>query len=236
MALAEHHVGANSINRLDKLWRQTGFRGIAASAKKSVNSINGTSGGTCVATRNHVAMAAWSREKSDVSWRSGFDWSGQLLRLKGSTVLLVMVYFTNGLAESGENLEKMWELANLIRDRELPFICMGDWDMTPEEMQKTVSVRIIGAVIKTPVCVEYTCTSGNRLLDYALADRKLASVVQVEPYWAVPWKSHVALEVTVRRAPRTHRMRIACIPKHARKERGKGRLGQKLGHATRAAV
>ena len=47
------------------------------SKKKSVNSINGTSGGTCMATRNHVAMAAWSVPKSDVSGRSGFDWSGQ---------------------------------------------------------------------------------------------------------------------------------------------------------------
>ena len=34
------------------------------------------------------------------------------MRLKGSTVLLVMVYLTTGLAESGERLEKMWELAN----------------------------------------------------------------------------------------------------------------------------
>ena len=34
VALAEHHVGANSINKLDKLWRQTGFRGTAATTKK----------------------------------------------------------------------------------------------------------------------------------------------------------------------------------------------------------
>ena len=63
-----------------------------------------------MATRNHVAMAAWSMQKSDVSGRSGFDWSGQEVKLKGSTVLLAMVYLTNGLAESVENLEKMWSL------------------------------------------------------------------------------------------------------------------------------
>ena len=115
VALAEHHLGANSFNKLDQLWRQTGFRGTAATAHKSVNSINGTPGGPCMATRNHVAMAAWSMQKSDVSGRSGFNWSGQLVRLKGSTVLLAMVYLTNGLAKSCENLEKMWELANLVR-------------------------------------------------------------------------------------------------------------------------
>ena len=36
-----------------------------------------------------------------------------------------------GLAESGENLVNMWEL---VRGCELPLICMGDWNMTPEEM------------------------------------------------------------------------------------------------------
>ena len=45
-----------------------------------------------------------------------------------------MVYMTDGLAESGENLTKMWKLVNLIRGCELPFVCMGDWSMTPEEM------------------------------------------------------------------------------------------------------
>ena len=151
------------------------------------------------------------------------------MRLKGSTVLLVMVYLTNGLAESGENLEKMWELANLIRDRELPFICMGDLNMTPEEMQKTELVSSTGAVIKTLVRVEYTCTSGHRLLDY----RRLASVVQVEPYWAVLWKSHVALEVTVCRAPRTHTMRIACIPKKIPQGKSVGKDNWDKNWATR---
>ena len=82
----------------------SGFRGTAATAKQSDNSTKGTSGGASMATRNHVALAAWSSEKSDLCGRSGFDWSAQLAGLRGSTVPLVMVYMTNGLAESGENL------------------------------------------------------------------------------------------------------------------------------------
>ena len=96
VAVAEHHLRANRVSKLDKLWRQTGFRDTAATAKKSVNSINSTSGGTCMATRNHVAMAAWSIRKSHVSGRPGFDWSGQQVKLKGSTVLLALVYLRMG--------------------------------------------------------------------------------------------------------------------------------------------
>ena len=70
VALAEHLLGANSINTLDELWTQTGFRGTAATARQSENSTKGTSGGTTIATRNQVALAAWSTEKSDVRGRS----------------------------------------------------------------------------------------------------------------------------------------------------------------------
>ena len=79
------------------------------------------------------------------------------------------VYLTNGLAESGDNLEKMWKLADLVRSCELPYICMGDWVVTLEKLQKTYSISAIGAVVKKPVGVEYTCSSGNRLLDWSIA-------------------------------------------------------------------
>ena len=39
----------------------------SSSSKKTGNSIKGTSGGRCIGTRNHVAMAAWTMKKSDVS-------------------------------------------------------------------------------------------------------------------------------------------------------------------------
>ena len=227
VALVEHHLGANSIN-LDKLWKQSGFRGTAATAKQSEKSAKGTSGDTSIATR--MALGAWSREKLDVSGCSGSDWSAQLARLRGSTVLLVVVYMTNGLAESGENLVNMWELVNLIRNSELPFICMGDWNITPEEMEKTEMMASIGAVKKTRSVVEFTCSLGNRLLDCALADRRLESVVMVEPCWAAAWKSHVALEISILRARRTHTIKIASIPAvfPARKTRGNSDLEWKI--------
>ena len=52
MALAEHHLGANSINKLDKLWRQTAFRGTAATAK-TVDQAGGE------ATIQQLPLVAW---------------------------------------------------------------------------------------------------------------------------------------------------------------------------------
>ena len=39
-------------------------------------------------------------------------------------------------------------------------------------------------------------------------------MVKVEPFWAVPWKPHVAMEISILRARHTHAMNIACIPRN----------------------
>ena len=68
-----------------------------------------------------------------------------------------MVHMATWLAESGENLVKMWEL-----------VTSSGAVSCSSYMQNT---EIDGAVIKTPLGVEFTCSSGNRLLDHALVDR-----------------------------------------------------------------
>ena len=88
--------------------------------------------------------------------------------------------------------------------------------MTPEEMEKTEIMGSIGAAIQTPSGVECTCSSGNRLLDNALVDRRL-DVVTVEPCWAVPWKLHVA----VKSAFSGHHRRRRELQKEVRNENSK---------------
>ena len=58
------------------------------------------------------------------------------MRLTSATVLLALVYMTNGLAESGENYAKMSELVNRNRSNDLPIKCLGDWNTTPEKMKE----------------------------------------------------------------------------------------------------
>ena len=113
-----------------------------------------------------------------------------------------MVYMTNGPAESGENLTV--ELVNLITGCELPFVCMGDWNMAPEEMRKTELMGSTGAVMKTPLGVEFSCSSGHKLMDYALVDRSLESVVKVKSFWAVPWMSRCFANQCSRSTPHAY--------------------------------
>ena len=127
--------------------------------KQSEISTKGTSGGTSIATRNHVALAAWSKENSDVCGRSGFDWSAQLVRLRGSTVLLVMVYMTRGWRSQVHTGLKCGSSSASSGGCELPFICIGHWMMTPEEMQKIEMMGSVVAVRKTPLGVEFTCST-----------------------------------------------------------------------------
>ena len=82
VGLAEH--------QWETWWRQRGFRD--------------TAGSTNIATPNHVAVAVWSADKSDVGGISVFDLSAQIVRLKGATVLLGLVYVTHALENPRRNV------------------------------------------------------------------------------------------------------------------------------------
>ena len=83
-------VGDHCIDNLETWWRQPGFRD--------------TADGANIATRNHVASAARSADKSEIGGNLVFDLSAQFVRLKGAAVLLVLVYMTNGLEKRRRNV------------------------------------------------------------------------------------------------------------------------------------
>ena len=83
-------MGDHGIDNLETWWRQLGFRD--------------TADGTNITTRNHVALAAWSTDESDVGGNSIFDLSAQIVRLKGAAVLHVPVYMTNELKKRRRNV------------------------------------------------------------------------------------------------------------------------------------
>ena len=192
-------VGDHSNDNLETWWRQPGCWD--------------TAGGANIATRNHVASAAWSADKSDVGGNSVFDLSAQIVRLKGATVLLVLVYMTNG----PKNVVEVWQLVYPIRSNNWSFLCMGDWDMTPEEMIRTDMMCSFGAISNKLAGVDHLLlgqqSPGPRL--FSVCGR---SVVTVEPGWPVQWKSHVALENRIH-AARTLTMNIAFIPKGIQQNR-----------------
>lgn len=110
VALAEHHLARQDATS-DKLWKDLVPR-------HSLSGSQSSSVGTSVGRPRRgepLALAAQSMEQESL-------WA------------LWVRFVTNGLGESGENLENVWELFNLIRGNDWLFICMEDWSMTPEEM------------------------------------------------------------------------------------------------------
>ena len=79
--------------------------------------------------------------------------------------------------QEGPNLERTRGVINLIKVTKLPWVIIGDFNRTPEEVAESEWCRFIKGVVLTPD-LPFTCTGngsdGGRLIDFAIADRKLA--------------------------------------------------------------
>ena len=67
-----------------------------------------------------------------------------VLHLKSFKILVVNVYLTSAVKFTGDNVEKLMHLKELVRLLGLPFIMVGDWNMTPSELAETGWVKESG--------------------------------------------------------------------------------------------
>ena len=132
-ALAEHHLGANGTNKLGKLWKLSGLCGTLQQQPGNLKtSTKGTSGGTSIATRNHVALAAWSMERA--LWVRLECIIGEAERLNGAPRHVLHDKLAGRVRRKlGQNVgaRQPHQCSDLL------FICMEDWNMTSGDMEKT---------------------------------------------------------------------------------------------------
>jgi hypothetical protein len=124
-----------------------------------------------------------------------------LLQLNGVTILVVNVCLTSGIGLTAENVVKLAFLTRLVNTFNVPFIMVGDWNMNPEELNKTGWLdKVNGRVMGPPAAIICTAGRGN-LLDYAVVDLNAASMItSIEVDNAAVWKPHIGYTVWSRRA------------------------------------
>ena len=174
VALAEHHSGANRISKLDKLRKQPG--GTVGTAETLTK---GTSRGTSTATRNHVALAAWIGEVGR-AWALSFRLEctvGDTERLHGVT--RHGVHDGWGWLSRAKTCEKCGSSSTSSGAVSCRSSAWETGIRLQKKCRKTELVGSSGAVIKTPLAWRSLAPVGNRLLDYALVDQRLESVVML---------------------------------------------------------
>ncbi len=121
-----------------------------------------------------------------------------ILHTRGSMILVVNLYNTSGIGFTGDNVARMAFVAKLVKTFKLPYIVVGDWNLSPEQLLRTKWLETVGGrILKPPVAV--TCAMGSgSLIDYAVVDKVAATMVQsVEVDTKGSWKPHLGYTISL---------------------------------------
>ena len=88
------------------------------------------------------------------------------------------MYLECGVGIGGQNGEILLVLFKHTLGHSLPWIAVGDWNNTPEELGRVEFLRLAGIRVLAPD--DFTCDSGGArsVLDYGLAGRHLGKALQ----------------------------------------------------------
>ena len=208
MAFLETHIPEEKEAGVKDWLQKATWRSIFATARATGKSEKGTHGGALVISRKHLHCTAFEEGRKG----KGRDWAAIRVRVKGMDILYVAVYLTCGIGATGENILKIKEVMAFVMVTGLPFILVGDWNMSPEETLQAGWTQKLDAEVIVPKGVTGTCLTGSTL-DYAIISKNLRPIVQIEAIMEGPWKKHCGIRTLVHKTPRVALARTICAPK-----------------------
>ena len=125
------------------------------------------------------------------------------LRFQGWELAIGNVYLESGTGPgAGVNPGLLSQLAVFVQELRVPWIIVGDWNCSPEELASSGFLSMIKGRLVAPG--QATTTQGSEI-DYAVASEAIAACTQVEVDWDVPFKPHAAIKYKVHK-------KGACLP------------------------
>ena len=125
------------------------------------------------------------------------------LRFQGWELAIGNVYLESGTGPgAGVNPGLLSQLAVFVQELRVPWIIVGDWNCSPEELASSGFISMIKGRLVAPG--QATTTQGSEI-DYAVASEAIAACTQVEVDWDVPFKPHAAIKYKVHK-------KGACLP------------------------
>ena len=176
----ELHLRGDALRKARRAVGKLGWRSFCAEGLPRQGA--GTRGGCWTLVRKEAAAGGFGG-----LGRSDLQWSACSVRRGGIDLILVTVYFFDGLGCTGDNLDLMEEVGVFLRGRRGPFLIIGDFNIEPDMLEEHGWPQWLGAAVVRPP-VPFTCTSGQcRVLDYALVSCALANHVVLLPdfCWAL---------------------------------------------------
>ena len=151
-------------------------------------------------------IAAYTKQSASLA--------GCIVRLKHFSLLLVSIYLYDSEGLSARNLAILSQLYYLVLALNIPFICMGDFNMTPEDLHVSGFVSLLRAQLgdTTLDSTLYTSTKSN--YDFCMYSTSISHLfVACLPILDAPWSPHISFSVHLESSPRSVQGLVHCIPK-----------------------
>ena len=160
--------------------------------------------------KDHLDIEPFANRPSSMDRWTALWWNFQ-----GVPLIIACVYAKDGEGPRGrENLRLLLQLQQGLNSTATPWIAVGDWNCTPEELAAANWDRQLSADILRPQGGDITCISGKgRLLDYALSSKSASGLVaDIRIVHSVPWSPHAGLRISLCKTPRSINIRCLRAP------------------------
>lgn len=218
LLICEHHLDSRRMPSALKEVHTWNRRAHFSLAQTTGLHVSATSGGQMLLSRPFLGCQQFDEKiVQQILPREAWQaprWTASVLRTKGVSILLVVVYLRTAEGLSEANLAIISQLGLLALSFRGQVIMVGDWQITPEQMATTALIRKSAFVIHTAVGADATCKAGpGRLIDFVLATPAISPYLLVTADFDVPWKDHVGIRISFPARLRAYNIPTLCPPR-----------------------
>ncbi|CAK0909165.1 unnamed protein product, partial [Prorocentrum cordatum] len=224
IGLAEHHLTRPQCDAEEQRLRRYGWRSMhswtpATSSRRAAvrpGQAERREGTPCWLRRNDLNTFSHPPDKTgEGAFHDQLsDATVTLIRLRHGTFALISCYLDCSIGLVGNNGTKLGNILRVTRSLGVPWIIVGDFNCTPDEMAPSRWPQALKCKILAPDA-DLTCASGKgRIPDYLLySDSARPYIKSVDVVRQVPWGPHLGLRIQLAARPGEVQARIPWLPR-----------------------
>ena len=148
---------------------------------------------------------------------------------------MISLYLKDGEGLSPTNLSRLGQVHDLIQSLKVPWIVLGDFNMSPGTLDQGGFLDLIGGTVVLADAGAATCTAGKgSLIDFAIVRKDIAESTHLVQDLEAPWSPHVGLMASIHIEAWREKIWKWDHPKHLPTGKSSGPHNQSLAEAAPA--
>ena len=174
-------------------------------------------GGEALAIKHNYNARPVEKNVLDVieeQYLTKLRFASMIVSFRGMDILFLNPYLWVSQGFSHDNRIILKQIHVLSKMLGLPFIAIGDFNITFDELKGSEWLRFLQAEVIDPQVQTTTSASLDRPIDLCLISKSIKEVfVSLKPIYAVPWGPHYGFEFLFKHKPLSVNAPVVCVPK-----------------------